>query len=242
MTRRPRARPRASPSLLAAPAAAQAGHLPRLHLRRRRQGRGPTAPGRRRRRRGRRRGHRAAPAAHRADACRAGARMANNTSSALTFTSPAGHDDRRLRPHAPARLHATRSPTSTHRYYVLYALGADALRGRGQLRRRRRATRSTPRSSWYGYPESNVAVAKRDRRRGASFPALAGYKGNADHAAPCASAASTAAPPCSVAAGGAHQPHPARHATSRSTTRPRRRSRSRRRACSPAARATARTR
>ena len=134
----------AFPLSFARPRRRQRRHLPRVHLRRGRQGLAQRRLEEHRRRR-RRRGLQLRRQLHRAD--RPGGRADGQQHvSALTFTSPAGHDDRRLRADAPDRLHEP-GRRDTHRYFLSYSLGPTDLRRRGQLRRRRPATRSTPRSS-----------------------------------------------------------------------------------------------
>ena len=164
--------------------------------------------------------------------------MANNTSSALTFTSPAGTT---IADFALTRQIGYTNPVAanTHKYFLFYALGPTVFAGAGNYYDPTRNALNAQKQ-WYGYPDNNVAVAKSAVTR-ASFPALAGYKGDATTLA----AARRLLQPRHAVLGGRRrrdQPHPARLATSRSTTRRRPRSRSRRPGCSPAARATARTR
>src|SRR4051794_17086452 len=128
----------------------------------------------------------------------AGARMADNTSAALTFTSPAGTT---IADFAPTRQIGYTNPVaaSTHRYFLFYSLGPTIFAGAGNYAD---ATRNAlnAQKQWYGYPEGNVAVAKSAVTR-ASFPALAGYKGDATTMAlrvGCFKRAND----CSVAAGG----------------------------------------
>jgi hypothetical protein len=106
----------------------------------------------------------------------AGARMDDNTSSALTFTSPAGTT---IADFSLTRQIGYTNPVAadTHRYFLLYSLGATHFAGAGNFQD---ATRNAlnAQKQWYGYPEGNVAVAKSTVSR-ASFPALAGYTGNA---------------------------------------------------------------
>jgi hypothetical protein len=129
----------------------------------------------------------------------AGARMANNTSSALTFTSPAGTT---IADFALTRQISYTNPVAekTHRYFLYYSLGPTVFAGAGNYYDPTRNALNAQKQ-WYGYPEANVAVAKSTVAR-ASFPALAGYKGDATTLsirAGCFKRAND----CSVAAGGA---------------------------------------
>jgi hypothetical protein len=106
----------------------------------------------------------------------AGARMANNTSSALTFTSPAGTT---IADFALTRQIGYTNPVAekTHRYFLYYALGSTVFAGAGNYYDPTRNALNAQKQ-WYGYPEGNAAVGKSAVTR-ASFPALAGYKGDA---------------------------------------------------------------
>ena len=106
----------------------------------------------------------------------AGARMANNTSSALTFTSPAGTT---IADFALTRQIGYTNPVAekTHKYFLFYALGPTVFAGAGNYYDPTRNALNAQKQ-WYGYPDNNVAVAKSAVTR-ASFPALAGYKGDA---------------------------------------------------------------
>ncbi len=106
----------------------------------------------------------------------AGSRMANNTSSALTFTTPAGTT---IADFSLTRQIGFTNPVvaDTHRYFLLASLGATPFAGAGNYQDATRNLLNTQKQ-WYGYPEGNVAVAKSTVSR-ATFPALAGYTGNA---------------------------------------------------------------
>ena len=106
----------------------------------------------------------------------AGARMANDTSSALTFTSPAGTT---IADFALTRQIGYTNPVAekTHKYFLFYALGPTVFAGAGNYYDPTRNALNAQKQ-WYGYPDGNVAVAKSAVTR-ASFPALAGYKGDA---------------------------------------------------------------
>jgi len=115
-----------------------------------------------------------------------------------TFTAPEGMT---IADFALTRQLTYRNPVApgTHRLYAIYRLGPTVFAGAGDYDAATR-TRLNAVGSWYGYPESNVVVPKSTMRR-ASFPALAGYRGDATSlqiAVGCFRRAS----PCSVAAGG----------------------------------------
>jgi hypothetical protein len=129
----------------------------------------------------------------------AGARMANNTSSALTFTTPAGTT---IADFALTRQIGYTNPVAegTHRYYLIYSLGPTTyFAGAGNFANPTRNALNAQKQ-WYGYPEGNVAVAKGTVSR-ATFPALKTYDGSASQLilrVGCFERQS----PCSVAAGG----------------------------------------
>ena len=127
----------------------------------------------------------------------AGARMANNTSAALSFTSPSGTT---IADFVLSRQIGFNNPVAegTHKYFLLYTLGPTHFAGAGNFQD---ATRNAlnAQKQWYGYPDNNVALARSTVSR-ASFPALAGATGNVLHLrAGCFNRGT----PCSVAAGGA---------------------------------------
>ncbi|MDA0161438.1 hypothetical protein OM076_14265 [Solirubrobacter ginsenosidimutans] len=129
----------------------------------------------------------------------AGARMADNTSSALTFTSPAGTT---IADFALTRQIGYTNPiaANTHKYFLYYSLGPTIFAGAGNYAD---ATRNAlnAQKQWYGYPEGNVAVGKSTVAL-ANFPALAGYKGTANTLALRVGCFSRGTP-CSVDTGGA---------------------------------------
>ncbi|HWK25580.1 MAG TPA: hypothetical protein VNS09_03405 [Solirubrobacter sp.] len=100
----------------------------------------------------------------------AGARMADNTSAALSFTSPAGTT---IADFALSRQISYTNPVAkdTHRYFVLYSYGATHFAGAGNFANPTRDALNAQKQ-WYGYPEANVAVARSTVTR-ATFPALA---------------------------------------------------------------------
>ena len=106
----------------------------------------------------------------------AGARMPNNTSAALTFTSPAGTT---IADFVLTRQIGFNNPVAadTHKYFLYYSLGPTIFAGAGNYADPTRNALNAQKQ-WYGYPDGNVAVAKSAVSR-ASFPALANYKGDA---------------------------------------------------------------
>jgi hypothetical protein len=128
----------------------------------------------------------------------AGARMADNTSSALTFTSPAGTT---IADFALTRQITYNNPVAdkTHKYFLYYALGPTVFAGAGNYYDPTRNALNAQKQ-WYGYPDNNAAIAKSAVTR-ASFPALAGYKGDANTLTLRVGCFKRATD-CSVAAGG----------------------------------------
>jgi len=107
---------------------------------------------------------------------RPGERTADGAQTSLQFLAPAGTSiaDFRL-----TKRIIFRNPTQdgTHRYHALTALGGSVIEGAGNYHNPTR-DRLNAQGRWYGYPEGNadtgvVTVSK------ASFPALAGYAGDA---------------------------------------------------------------
>ena len=128
----------------------------------------------------------------------AGAQMVNNTSAGLTFTSPSGTT---IADFALTRQIGFNNPVAanTHKYFLLYSLGATHFAGAGDFQD---ATRNAlnAQQQWYGYPDGNVAIARSTVSR-ASFPALAGYTGTANQLILRVGCYNRGTP-CSVAAGG----------------------------------------
>jgi hypothetical protein len=93
--------------------------------------------------------------------------MADNTSAALTFTSPAGTT---IADFALNRQldYVNAAPAATHPYYLFYALGSTVLGGAGDYP-------ATAGRVWYTTPAHVRGTVTR-----ASFPALAAYKGTAN--------------------------------------------------------------
>ncbi|WP_028062533.1 carboxypeptidase-like regulatory domain-containing protein [Solirubrobacter soli] len=129
----------------------------------------------------------------------AGARMANNTSAALTFTTPPGTT---IADFALTRQIGFTNPVAdgTHKYFLFYSLGPTIFAGAGNYADPTRNALNAQKQ-WYGYPDGNVAVAKSGVSR-ASFPALAAYKGDANTLSLRVGCFNRGTP-CSVAAGGA---------------------------------------
>jgi hypothetical protein len=130
-----------------------------------------------------------------------GARVPLGAAGTTTFTAPAGMTiadfslTRQLtyRNGAPAK--------GTRRVYAIYKLGGTVFAGAGHYQNATR-DRLNAVGSWYGYPESNVVVPKSTVSR-SSFPALAGYRGDATTlqiAVGCFNG--SVKTPCSVAASG----------------------------------------
>jgi hypothetical protein len=103
--------------------------------------------------------------------------MADNTSAALVFTSPAGTT---IGDFALTRQldYVNAAPSGTHQYFVTYALGSTVFAGAGDYAD---ATRNAlnKQKQWYGYPAGTAHVARGTVTR-ASFPALATYNGTAN--------------------------------------------------------------
>jgi hypothetical protein len=129
----------------------------------------------------------------------AGARASNNTSAALTFTSPAGTT---IADFALTRQISYTNPVAdgTHKYFLYYALGSTVFAGAGNYSNPTRNALNAQKQ-WYGYPDNNVAVGKGTVGRG-SFPALAGYNGSA-RTLVLRVGCFNRGTPCSVAKGGA---------------------------------------
>ena len=130
-----------------------------------------------------------------------GARIPLGATGTTTFSAPAGM--------TIADFTLTRQLTyrngphdkGTRRLYAIYKLGDTVFAGAGHYRNATRDRLNTL-GSWYGYPEANVVVPTSTVSR-ASFPALAGYAGDATTlqiAVGCYNG--TVDTPCSVAAGG----------------------------------------
>lgn len=124
--------------------------------------------------------------------------VAQDAEGTTTFAAPAGMT---IADFALTRQLTYRNPVAkgTHRLYAIYRLGGTAFAGAGDYDNATR-TRLNALGSWYGYPETNTVVPRSTVTR-ASFPALAGYRGDATTlqvAVGCFRRSS----PCSVAAGG----------------------------------------
>jgi hypothetical protein len=130
-----------------------------------------------------------------------GARVPLGATGTTTFTAPPGMTigdftlTRQLtyRNGAPAN--------GTRRLYAIYKLGETVFAGAGHYQNATR-DRLNAVGSWYGYPEANVVVPQSTVSR-SSFPALAGYRGDArtlQIAVGCFNGTVNTA--CTVAAGG----------------------------------------
>ncbi len=102
----------------------------------------------------------------------AGAQTPDGKEAALVVRAPAGLTiadfrlNRRL-------VYNNGAAEGTHPYYAVYALGALVFAGAGD---HPRAGALTQQKSWYGNPSTTAGVVSK-----ANFPALAGYKGDADY-------------------------------------------------------------
>ncbi len=104
------------------------------------------------------------------------ARTPNGAQATLAFRAPAGTTiadfrlDRQL-------IFQNQPVEGAHQYYALYLLGSTVFAGAGDFDEPTRSRLNAQRS-WYGYPANNVDTDRGVVSR-ASFPALAGYKGDA---------------------------------------------------------------
>jgi hypothetical protein len=128
----------------------------------------------------------------------AGARANNNTYQVLSFASPAGTT---IADFTLTRQIGFNNPIAdgTHRYYMLYTLGATHFAGAGNCCNPTRDQLNALRS-WYGYPENNFAIGRSTVTR-RTFPALNAYAGNAN-VLQLRLGCYNRGTPCSVAAGG----------------------------------------
>ena len=131
-----------------------------------------------------------------------GVRVADGATATETFTAPSGMTiaDFTLTRQLTYRNGAPAS--GTRRLYAIYKLGGTVFAGAGHYQLATR-DRLHAQGSWYGYPENNVVVPRSTVSR-ASFPALAGYTGNATSlqiVVGCFNGATNTA--CTTAGGGA---------------------------------------
>lgn len=106
-----------------------------------------------------------------------GARVPFGATGTTTFTAPAGMT---IADFALTRQLTYRNgppDQGTRRLYAIYKLGGTVFAGAGHYQHATR-DRLAAQGSWYGYPEANVVVPRSTVSR-ASFPALAGYAGDA---------------------------------------------------------------
>ena len=163
-----------------------------------------------------------------------GERVPFGATGTTTFTAPAGMT---IADFALTRQLTYRNgppDQGTRRLYAIYKLGGTVFAGAGHYQHATR-DRLAAQGSWYGYPEANVVVPRSTVSR-ASFPALAGYAGDATTlqiAVGCFNG--TVHTPCTTAAPAASRTCCRGRAWS-STTRRSRARRSRRPACCRAAR------
>jgi hypothetical protein len=105
------------------------------------------------------------------------ARVPLGAAGTTTFTAPSGMT---IADFTLTRQLTYRNGTpadGTRPLYALYKLGGTVFAGAGRYENATRA-RLHDQGAWYGYPENNVVVPKSTVSR-ASFPALAGYAGDA---------------------------------------------------------------
>ena len=124
---------------------------------------------------------------------------------------PGGHDDRGLRARPARSATTTRSSADTQSTSSSTRSAPTVFAGAGNYYDPTRNALNAQKQ-WYGYPDNNVAVAKSDGHAG-ELPRAGGLQGRREHARAARSAASSAERRARWAAGGAHQPHPARLAT-----------------------------
>jgi hypothetical protein len=130
-----------------------------------------------------------------------GARVPLGAAGNTTFTAPAGMT---IADFALARQLTYRNgapAAGTRRLYAIYKLGGTVFAGAGRYDFATR-DRLNAVGSWYGYPEQNVVVPSSSVRR-STFPALAGYRGDATTLqveVGCFNGSSGT--PCTTAAGG----------------------------------------
>jgi hypothetical protein len=106
-----------------------------------------------------------------------GARVPLGGTGTTTFAAPSGMT---INDFTLTRQLTYRNGTpadNTRRLYAIYTLGGTVFAGAGRYQNATR-DRLHDQGSWYGYPEANVVVPKSTVSR-ASFPALAGYGGDA---------------------------------------------------------------
>jgi hypothetical protein len=130
-----------------------------------------------------------------------GERVPLGATGTTTFTAPSGMT---IADFTLTRQLTYRNGTpaeGTRRLYAIYKLGGTVFAGAGHYENATR-NRLHDQGSWYGWPEANVVVPKSTVSR-ASFPALAGYRGDATTlhiAVGCFNGSVDTA--CTVAAGG----------------------------------------
>ncbi len=109
----------------------------------------------------------------------AGARMADDTSSALTFTSP---PNTTILDFVLTRQISYTNPVAekTHKYFLYYSLGPTVFAGAGNYYDPTRNALNAQKQ-WYGFPDGNVAVAKSAVSAG-ELPRAGGLQGRRDHA------------------------------------------------------------
>ena len=130
-----------------------------------------------------------------------GARVPFGGTGTTTFTAPTGMTIADFTLTRQLTYRSGAPADGTRRLYAIYRLGGTVFAGAGHYENATRA-RLNGVGSWYGYPENNIVVPRSTVRR-SSFPALAGYRGDArtlQIAVGCFNGSVKTA--CTVAAGG----------------------------------------
>ena len=133
-----------------------------------------------------------------------GARVPLGAAGTTTFTAPSGMSIADFTLTRQLTYRNGQPATGTRPLYAIYKLGSTVFAGAGRYATAVR-DRLHAEGSWYGYPESNVVVP-RSTVSLSSFPALAGYAGDATSlqiAVGCFDGAKNTA--CTTAAGGGIQ-------------------------------------
>jgi hypothetical protein len=106
-----------------------------------------------------------------------GARVPLGATGTTTFTAPSGMTIADFTLTRQLTYRNGNPADGTRPLYAIYRLGGTVFAGAGRYDNATRSRLNAQRS-WYGYPENNVVVPRSTVSR-ASFPALAGYTGNA---------------------------------------------------------------
>ena len=104
--------------------------------------------------------------------------LPDNTAAALRVTTPAGTTIADFTLSRELEYNGTPSVAGTHAMYAIYQLGPTVFAGAGYFNPTIRSALNALRS-WYGFPSRNVDLPRATATR-AGFPALAGYRGDAN--------------------------------------------------------------